>query len=789
MKRFLGILWLMAAVVPLATAGSARLTTSFDNDWRFSTSVTGTPEQPAFDDSTWRKLNVPHDWSIAGPFAATNETGCAGGYLPAGVGWYRKHFTLPERARSRRLFIQFDGVMANSDVWINGTPLGHRPSGYVGFAYELTGHLNLGGADNELVVKADNSRQPASRWYEGAGIYRHVRLLSLAPIHLLENGVFITTPEVKPGLARVHIESAMTNASSETRKITLRSRVYAPDGAQVAEINTPLVVTNGTAALLEQEVRLTHPQLWNLDSPQLYQVVSEVRAGWETLDDQTTTIGLREATFEPDTGFWLNGQNMKLKGVCLHQDGGAFGVAVPISVWADRLTTLKALGVNAIRTAHNPPAPEFLDLCDRLGLVVMDELFDCWMVGKNSLDGAKLQDYHLYFADWSLIDERDTVRRDRNHPSIIVYSAGNEIHDTPDPERAKKILGQLVAVFHENDPSRPVTQALFRPNVSGDYHNGLADMLDVVGQNYRENEILAAHQQTTTRKILGTENRHDRTTWLALRDHAPYAGQFLWTGIDYLGETTRWPEIGHGSGLLDRTGLVRPLAYERQSWWSDRPMVQLGRRLAPNDRMPTDPGYGGAERHTQVVFADWTPTSTNATEQTVEAYSNCQDVELFLNGHSLGSQPLPADASPRVWRVPFEPGTLRAEAKNGAAIVATSELKTAGAPDHIELRTDGARLTPAGDDVAVVRATVVDAHGVRVPTANQDITFDVAGAGWVAATDNGDNTAHDAFSTPHRPAYGGQCVAFVKATASGNLVITATAPGLQQGWLTIKAQP
>jgi len=779
----------MAAVVTVATAETARVTTALDTDWRFSTAAAEAPDQPQFDDSAWRQVTVPHDWSIEGPFSPTNRTGCAGAFLPAGIGWYRKHFTLPESDGQRRVFIQFEGVMANSDVWINGFHLGHRPSGYVGFEYELTGHLNFGGKDNIVAVEADNSRQPASRWYEGAGIYRHVRLISTAPVHVVDNGVFVTTPAVSEDQARVHVETTVTNAADAPGEVTIRTTLVGPDGQSVASIETASVVTNGTAASVSQEVDLPHPQRWNLEDPKLYTVRTDVRQDGQTVDDQTATIGLRNAKFEPDTGFWLNGKNFKLKGVCVHQDGGAFGVAVPMSVWEQRLITLKSLGVNAIRTAHNPPAPEFLDLCDRVGILVMDEMFDCWMVGKNSLDGQKLQDYHLYFADWSLTDTRDIVRRDRNHPSIFAYSAGNEIHDTPNPDRAKKILSGLVAAFHENDPSRPVTQALFRPNASGDYHNGLADLLDVVGQNYRENEILAAHEQIPTRKILGTENRHDRATWLALRDHAPYAGQFLWTGIDYLGETTRWPEIGHGSGLLDRTGLVRPMAYERQSWWSDQPMVALGRRLGPNDAMPTDPGYGGAERHTQVVFADWSPSPAGAGPQTVEAYSNCQDVELFLNGQSLGSLPRPTDASPRVWRVPFAPGTLRAVAKNDGMVVATNELRTAGTPARILLSTDRPSLTPAWDDVREVRATVVDDQGVRIPGATDDITFSVAGPGVVAATDNGDNNAHDPFAIPHRPAYGGQCVAFVKASASGDLILTASAPGLKADSVTIKVQP
>jgi len=779
----------MVVAVPLAMAESARITTSFDADWRFTNAEVTAAEQPQYDDTAWRKVNVPHDWSIEGPFSPTNQTGCAGAYLPSGTGWYRKHFTLPDSDAQRSAFIEFDGVMANSDVWINGYHLGHRPSGYVGFEYELTGHLNFGGGDNVLAVRADNSLQPASRFYAGAGIYRHVRLISKDAVHLEENGVFISTPVLTEDQAEVQIETAVTNASATPGMITVRTTLLAPDGGNVASMATTSVITSGTDTVVRQKIMVPQPQRWDLDNPHLYQAVSEVMAGGETLDDETNTFGIREAKFAADTGFWLNGKNLKIKGVCLHQDGGVFGVAVPMSIWEQRLKTLKSLGVNAIRTAHNPPAPEFLDLCDRLGILVMDEMFDCWLVGKNSLAGEHLQDYHLYFAEWSKIDERDIVRRDRNHPSIIIYSAGNEIHDTSNPARAKRILAGLVAVFHENDPTHPVTQAIFRPNVTGDYTNGLADLLDVVGQNYRENEILAAHRQDPARKILGTENRHDRPTWLALRDHPEYAGQFLWTGVDYLGESTGWPDIGHGSGLLDRTGATRPVAFERQSWWSNEPMVCMARRVAPNDLMPTDPGYGGAERHTQVVFSDWSPAKPSARGETVEVYSNGKEVELLLNGRSLGSQPRPEDASPRLWKVPFAPGTLRAVAKNDGVIVATQELKTAGAPAKILLSTDCQTLAPTWDDVAIVRATVVDDQGVPVPRANDLMVFQTGGPGVVVAVDNGENNSGEPFQSAQRHAYGGRCVAFVKASGIGEVTLTASAPGLKSGSLIIKAQP
>jgi beta-galactosidase len=419
-----------------------------------------------------------------------------------------------------------------------------------------------------------------------------------------------------------------------------------------------------------------------------------------------------------------------------------------------------------------------------MGFLVMDELFDAWTVAKNPYD------YHLYFREWSGVDVRDTVRRDRNHPSIILYSAGNEIHDTPNAELAKGILASLVATFHLNDPSRPVTQGLFRPNVSHDYDNGLADLLDVVGQNYRENEILAAHKQKPSRKIIGTENSHDRNQWLALRDNPPYAGQFIWAGIDYLGESRSWPNIADNFGLLDRTAMPKPLGFQRQSWWGERPMVYITRRLAPTPLAPTDPGYGttAEERRPQVLLSDWTPRNRAAHNENVEIYSNCDQVELFLNGKSLGSKPRPADDSPRNWKVTFEAGSLKAVGMNGGKAVATYELRTAGTPAKIVLSADRNSLAPGWDDVVYVTATVVDKDGVLVPDAGDLITFKVMGPGRIAAVDSADNNSHEPFQASERKAYQGRCFAILKATAStGRITLVANSSGLVGGSVTISA--
>lgn len=754
-----------------------------EDDWKFYQGDAPGAEQVVFDDSRWLAVNLPHDWSIAGAFAETNMTGGAGAFLPSGVAWYRRDFFLKELGQhSNDLFIvEFDGVMQNSDVWFNGHHLGHRPNGYVGFAYDLTPYLALG-KTNVLAVRCDTSEQPASRWYSGAGIYRHVRLCIIPRVHLDEASPFVSTPFVSATSAVVHAQSTVTNQSSVPARLTVQFFIWPPVGNPICRTSTPpQIVAPGASLTVTQEVTVASPKLWDTEHPVLYQAVTRILYGQEVHQVQTASFGLRDAHFEADTGFWLNGKNFKLNGVCLHHDGGAFGAAVPLAIWEQRLKTLKTLGVNAIRTAHNPPAPEFLDLCDRLGFLVMDEFFDCWTVAKNPYD------YHLYFDTWAHTDERDTIRRDRNHPSVIIYSVGNEIHDTPQVEKAKRILKGLVEVAHATDPTRPVTQALFRPNVSHDYEDGLADLLDVVGQNYREKEILAAHEQKPTRKILGTENTHDRNQWLAVRDNAPYAGQFLWTGVDYLGESKRWPLVAHASGLLDRTGEIKPRAYERASWWQIGPMVRIMRRTAPDDRMPGDPGYGGEELHTQVEFADWTPRNPAPHDETVEAYSNGEEVELFLNGKSLGAKTINADASPRIWRIAFAAGTLKAVAKSGGQVVATDELRTADKPAKIVLTTETKELSPGFDNVAVIRAIITDENGIRIPRAADRITFKISGPAVIAAVDNGDNTSHELFQTNSRSAFQGECVAFVKATAAGAISISATAPGLAGGAIEFPA--
>jgi beta-galactosidase len=813
-----------------------RVIQQFTTGWRFLQADAAGAEKPGFDDSAWKSVTLPHDWSIAGPVKEDAPSKGAGAFMPTGIGWYRKSFTVSatdaKPTAARRAFVVFDGVMANSDVYLNGELLGHRPYGYVSFEYELTPHLQAG--KNVIAVRVDDSQQPASRWYPGAGINRQVRLITTGDAHIVPWGTFVTTPAVSAESATIHIRSTVTNESATDAKLSLRVRLTGPSGSAVLAgkaitSSQLLVLSPGDTADMDAETTLPKPDRWDLDHQAMYTVHATLLRDGKAVDEEDVPFGIREFHFDANQGFFLNGVHHKVLGVALHTDGGAVGTAVPLAVWERRLTELRKLGVNAIRTAHNPPAPEFLDLADRMGFLIMDEMFDCWTVAKNPYD------YHLYFKEWNIRDTTDTVMRDRNHPSIILWSAGNEIHDTPKPEVAIPILKALVETFHQNDPTRPVTQALFRPNASHDYEDGLADLLDVVGQNYREPEILAAHAQKPTRKIIGTENGHERGNWTPLRDHPEYAGQFLWSGIDYLGESRTWPTIGSGSGLINSAALPHGRAFERQSWWSDKPMVAMVRRTAAVRAAPIDPGYANATstdqsavpatpraaapggvtpraagarpagagagappaadptvRFSEPLLNDWTPKDLTPHTENVEVYTNAEEVELFLNGKSLGTEKLHADASPITFKVPFEPGTLKAVARSGGKIVASDELKTAGKPERIVFTADkpSMLLTPDWNDVRYVTATLVDKDGTRIPDSTTMVRFAATGPASIIAVDNGNMMDHDPYQATQRKLYFGNSLALLRATGTaGQIKVTASADGVPTATLTLTAAP
>lgn len=766
-----GLLACATLAVNAQTQHDGRQVISFDKSWLFIQSDVSGADKSNFNDSKWQKLDVPHDWSILGSYDHNNPSGRGGGYLPAGVGFYRKHFELDATDAAKNVAIEFDGVMANSDVWINGYHLGKRPYGYISFNYDLTGHLNFGkGKTNVLSVRADNSIQPASRYYTGAGIYRHVHLIVTDPVHIDTWGVYVTTPQVSAEKATVHLKTTVVNSSKEAKTVTVQTNLFDAAGnhvgGKVEQVSRQ--VAAGQSVIDDYENTVNSPQLWSPDKPTLYKAVTQVSVSGKVIDEITTSFGIREAKFDAAQGFLLNGKKMIIKGVCLHHDGGAVGAAVPLRVWERRLELLKQIGVNGIRTSHNPVAPEFLDLCDKMGFVVMDENLDTWEAKKQHAENG----YGQFFKEWWDKDTRDMVMRDRNHPSIVIYSVGNEIHDGLNDSVGFNKYRKLQNLVHQYDPSRPVTMALFRPGISKVYSNGFAAMMEVVGQNYRENELLAAHNAHPDWKVIGTENGHTLQAWLALRDHEFMAGQFLWTGIDYLGEAD-WPSVVNGQGLLDRTGGSRPLSYQRESWWSNKPVVHIVRKQE-------NAGVGP-------VVADWTPTDFDTYDDArVSVYSNCDEVELFLNGKSLGTKPKNKDDSPIEFTVTYEKGTIKAVGRNNGKEVTSEELKTAGDPAKIILTADKPSVANNWDDVIYITATVVDANGVPCPAADKILTFSATGSGVVAATDNADLSNQDTYTKPIRHTYKGKCIAIIKANApSGKITVKAVSEGLGDGVITV----
>ncbi len=766
LKKLATLLSLLISIFAFSQNG--RTVLPFDDHWKFFKGDAPGAEEISFNTSNWKEVQLPHDWSILGPYDRNNPTGSGGGYLPAGIGWYRNTFSLANKDANKKFFIEFDGIMANSDVWINGHHLGKRPNGYISLSYDLTPYLKLNDL-NVIAVRADNSIQPASRWYTGAGIYRHVRLVSTNPIHVDHWGSFITTSSVSAQTAKVQIQTVVVNESPTSETITVRTRLIAPEGKEVASILSSKKINAGKKETINQSTEVKRPLLWDVDHPQLYKAVTTVTVKKQNVDEVTNSFGIRDAHFEAATGFWLNGKNIKIKGICLHHDGGAFGAAVPLRVWEKRLLSLKEIGVNGIRTSHAETAPEFLDLCDQLGFLVLDETFDTWNAAKPG--GEK--GYNLYFTDWWERDTRDIVMRDRNHPSIVIYSVGNEIHDNLNDSTGFRKYKMQQDLVHSLDPTRPVTMALFRPANSHVYENGLAAMMDVVGQNYRENELIAAHEQHPDWIVLGTENTHVISQWLALRDKPYMSGQFLWTGYDYLGEAF-WPKVAAGFGLFDKTGEQKVVGYQRESWWSDKPMVYVTRKE----------GNAGGSTWT----SDWTPDDPDIyTQADLQVFSNCDEVELFLNGKSMGVKGRTADnASPRTWTIPFEKGTLKAVAKNNGKIVAEQELKTAGKASKIILTADKSSIENNWNDVVYVTANITDEDGNLVSNADTKINFEIEGSGVIAAVDNGDVSSTEPYQAKSRWTYKGRCIAIIKASANqGKITVKASGENLKASSVTI----
>jgi hypothetical protein len=795
------------AALPASAADRVRDRVNFDSAWKFYKGDTRGAEAATFNDSAWRRLNLPHDWSIEGPMSAANAAGT--GFLPGGIGWYRKTFQLPAADEGRKFFIDFDGVYRDSDVWINGRHLGHRPYGYSSFEYDLTPYLKFGAESNVLAVRVDHSKFADSRWYNGSGIYRHVWLVSTGPVHIAHWGTYVSTPVVAPSEALVTIETTAVNELPREASVRLAVSIVDASGKEVASAAAEKSIAAGAPAVFVQQPVVANPALWSPGAPVLYTAVVRLYADGKLSDEYRTPFGIRTLRFDPNHGFFLNGKPMKFQGVCIHHDLGALGAAFSEAALERRLKALQSIGVNAIRCSHNPMAPELYDLCDRLGLLVMDEAFDEWTAGKHKwIEGWNrgkpgTDGYHEAFNEWSRRDIQDMVLRDRNHPSVVLWSIGNEIDYPGDPfghprghnglkpdmldaNTLPAVARRLIGAIKELDGTRPVTQAL--ADIQASNATGLANLLDVAGYNYLEEFYGRDHQTYPERIILGSENYHTLPAWRAVAENEYVLGQFLWTGIDYLGESRAYPARGSTSGLLDFCGFRKPQSYLREALWSDRPMIHAAASEARRTNALQTDFENNARTGRLVEHWNWAQDSRKTIP--VDVYSNCEAAELFLNGRSLGQKAVADRLNPVLrWDVPNEPGTVRVIGLRKGREVAQFELTTAGPAHHLEMIADRTALAANPDALANVEIRVVDAAGRRVHGSSLSIAVQVDGEGALAALDSANPIDVTPVSAGHRNAFEGRILAIVRSSEkAGAVTVRASAPGVQSGELRISAK-
>lgn len=791
---------------------------SFNGNWRFHKGDARNAEDPSFDDSQWTLLRLPHDWAIEGPFDEKLNPS-TGGLPVSGTGWYRKSFLLPQAARGRVFTVVFDGAMSNSTVWLNGEKLGGRPYGYSSFFFDLTPHLRFGSEVNVLAVRL--APEPdASRWYPGAGIYRNVWLDITAPVHVAEWGTYVTTPEVSDQSATVSAKTEIHNQTNQEAQVVIRQTVLDQSGKPVAKTTSDKVgISSEATRTIPASLTVANPQRWDMESPYLYTLVTEVLDGDRVLDKYSTPFGIRTIAFDRDHGFLLNGKARKLHGVCLHHDLGALGTAVNRRAIERQIEILKGAGVNAIRTSHNPPAPELLELADRMGIVVMDEAFDMWHIPKVP------NGYSKYFDEWSERDLRDFARRDRNHPSVILWSIGNEIPEQKSTDGGKEAK-RLSDFFHEEDPTRPTTTAM---NEWADaIRTHFADNVDIKGFNYAPTHYQQIRDEHSDWIVFGSETESCVSSrgeyhlpWLAYekppshqvnsydtvaplwaycpdveftyQDKLPMVpGQFVWTGFDYIGEPTPyfdwntshegdWPARSSYFGFVDLAGFPKDRYYLYQSEWTSKPMVH--------------------------ILPHWNWQGHEGENIPVFAYSNADEVELFLNGKSLGrkkrfAEPIEIPVNPKIsedgkfltkyrllWQVPYQPGTLKAIAYSGGKEVAEQEIRTAGAPAKIKLMPDRSVIHADGDDLSFVTVRIEDKDGNLCPLANNLVHFNVTGSGDIAGVDNGNAATTEPFHADHRNAFNGLALLIVRSRPEpGTIHVVASSDGLAQSEVEIRTE-
>lgn len=797
-------LWALCWLVqPLKAQVSFGSPEKFNEGWLFALDDDSTMSAPGYDDSRWRKLCLPHDWSIEGQLSPTLAS-CTG-YLPGGVGWYRKHFTVDGDAAPRH-YVYFEGVYNRSEVYLNGHLLGKRPNGYISFLYDLTPYLKEG--ENVLAVRVDHSRYADSRWYTGSGIYRDVWMVAAPDVHFAQWGVGWRATSISGSKAVVEVDMQVEKHVEAAGALELRATLRDADGRQVARRTARLGDRKKGISLKKMELSVSRPRRWSLDDPYLYALEAELYQDDRRIDGCITTVGLRTLTFDADRGFALNGEWMKVKGVCLHHDAGVLGAVVPPEVWERRLRNLKEMGANAIRMSHNPQAPVVYDLCDRLGLLVMDEASDEWEFpkrkwvegwnkGKPSYDGS-----FDFFEEWIERDVTDMVRRDRNHPSVFLWSIGNEVDypndpyshpvldgttinqpmfggykpDAPDAMRIGKIAKRLAACVRAVDSSRPVTGALAGVVMSN--QTEYPEAIDVVGYNYTENRYAEDHAAYPGRIIYGSETGSGIEAWHAVEDNDFIFGQFIWTGADYLGESGAWPSRGLYTGLLDFGSFRKPRGWHRASLWSGQPVTYIG----------TYPKHPEHDYLSPDAWDIWNYESGQTIR--VVCYTNASQARLLLDGKEVGAlKPYDEKTGIIHWDIPFQPGELKAEGcDESGKVLSDYAIRTSGRPYAIRARVDHDCLSPA-QATAHVTVEVVDEQGTVVKLADNNITCTVEGPARLLGLEGSDNSDMSDYTDNRHRVYHGRLLAYVQTTGSpGTVRVRFSSPLLKGAEVTLTAE-
>ena len=767
---------------------------SFNQNWRFHLGDSGNRwDDP--DDSNWRSVDLPHDWSIELERSADNPSGVSNGYFGMGRGGYRKVFDAPASWQGQKVLLEFEGVYMNAEVWLNQHLLVRHPYGYTSFTADLTPYLKFG-QKNALRVIVDNASQLNSRWYSGSGIYRPVWLIVAGQVHVAPYGISVTTPEATTSSATVRTRTLVQNETESAQKVAVRSTIYSPEGVKIAAGEANLVLSTTGQAETSQDLRVTNPLLWSVETPHLYRLETEVWVGGEIVDTASTAFGIRTLEFNARKGFLLNGQMVKLKGGCVHHDNGILGAASFPRSEARKVEVLKASGFNAIRCAHNPPSPAMLEACDRLGMLVMDEAFDCWRIGKNPYD------YHVVFDDWWQRDLDNMLLRDRNHPSVIIWSIGNEVLERDGRSGGEAIARMLAERVRLVDPTRPVTSAIcgvWDQVRTWQDTDVVFALLDVGGYNYQWREYTQDHQRHPDRVMVGAESfpLEAFDNWQAVEANPYVIGDFVWTSLDYLGESGigrahfdkvesfslgKYPWHHANCGDLDICGFKRPQSYYRDMLWGNGEKLYIAVHTPfPEGKTPIITQWGWPD-----VWPNWTWPGRQGQNFKVDVYSACEQVELLLNGRSLGIQPTtPAERLTATFEVPYEPGELKAIGYLSGKPAAETILQTASAPTRLRLSPD--RPLISSDDLCFVTVELLDSAWRVHPAAENTIFFTVQGVGALAAVGNGNPSSAESYRGNQRSAFHGRCLVVVKSNRAGEIKLRAQADGLDAAEILIRA--